>query len=183
MTIELERLLDSKLEGFEGCERFKTWSEVLDFSKTSFYVGSTWRTIRLEAAAFLTRRTNKIGGTTRVHTPMITHPNGKRLTIRKAEEFGFMFVHFFKNVSMYNCMRLEWKLQKKYNFLTRDGTRRLWFVTGAGRNYEEDYGNCMVYISLSFEVQAAMKAGSRKSYSHNPLRQKYETRPLPREGI
>ena len=137
LDAELERLLDSKPEGFEGCERFKMWSEVLDFSKTSFYVGSTWRTIRLEAAAFLTRRTNKIGGTTRVHTPTITHPNGKRLTIRKAEEFGFMFVPFFKNVSMYNCMRLEWKLDtRRYTSIVvcygswQELRRRLWQLYG-----------------------------------------------------
>jgi hypothetical protein len=156
---ELERLLDSEPEGFEGCERFKTWRQVFDFLGTTFYLGSTWRKIRKEAAAFLGRRQQPGDGGPRVFTPMITHPNGKRLTILEAEEFGFMFVPFFKNVSMYNCVRLEWTLQRKYDFLKRDGRRRLWFVSGSGREYEDEYGFCMVYVSLSFGVQAALDCG------------------------
>jgi hypothetical protein len=35
---ELERLLDSEPEGFEGCERFKTWRQVFDFLGTTFYL-------------------------------------------------------------------------------------------------------------------------------------------------
>jgi hypothetical protein len=151
---QLERLLDSEPEGFQGCKRFKTWRQLFDFSETTFYVGSTWRKIRREAVKFLCRR--KVPGVERVFTPMITYPNGKRLGIREAEAFGFMFVPFFKNVSMYNCVRLEWSLQRKYDILKRDGRRRLWFVSGSGSTYEDEYGDCMVYVSLSFGVQGAL---------------------------
>ena len=152
--------LSSQPKGFLGCERFTAWSEVFDHPGTSFYVGSTSRKIRLEAPRFLDRRQYNRGQVKRVHTPMITHPNGKRLTVQEAEEaYGFMFVPFFEDASMYNCCQLEWALQKQYDDLPKNGQRRLWFETGSGSAYEDVYGQCMVYISLSFKIKAAMEDG------------------------
>ena len=93
---------------------------------------------------------------------MVTYPDGKRIKgLREAEtKFGFMFVPFFKNVSMYNCTRLEWALQRKYDYLHRDGRRRLWFKSGNGADYQDKYGHCMVYISLSMELQDALDSGT-----------------------
>ena len=158
---ELERILDSKPEGFEGCERFTTWRTVFDHEETSFYVGSTSRPIRKEAAFFLNRKTYWDGKKTYTFTPIVTYPDGKRIKgIREAEdEFGFMFVPFFKNVSMYNCVRLEWALQRKYDFLSRNGRRRLWLVSGKGSEYQDVYGFCLTYISLSFDLQQALDSG------------------------
>ena len=76
-----------------------------------------------------------------------------------AEKFGFVFVPFFKNVSMYNCTRMEWKLQAKYDYLPCTGRRRLWKKTGSGLEYLDKYGKCMVYISLSFKVQGMLDSG------------------------
>ena len=152
--------LSSQPKGFLGCERFTAWSEVFDHPGTSFYVGSTSRKIRLEAPRFLDRKQYNRGKGKGVHTPMITHPNGKRLTVQEAEEaYGFMFVPFFEDASMYNCCQLEWALQKQYDDLPKNGQRRLWFETGSGSAYEDVYGQCMVYISLSFKIKAAMEAG------------------------
>ena len=160
--VALACTLSSKPEGFSGCERFTAWSDVLDHPGTSFYVGSTSQKIRREAPRFLNRSTCNLGNGTneyRVWTPMITHPDGKRLTLKVAEVHGFQFVPFFKNESMYNCCHLEWTLQKKYDHLPKNGQRRLWFQSGAGNDYEHIFGKCMVYISLSFKIKAAMEGG------------------------
>ena len=155
---ELERRLDSKPTGFRGCERFQTWREVFDHEKTSFYVGSCLRKLRRECAQFLRRNVNKDGS---VFTPIVTYADGKRIKgISEAEtEFGFMFVPFFQNLSMYNCVQLEWALQRKYDYLSRDGRRRLWLKSGCGSEYQDRYGNCTVYISLSMELQDALDSG------------------------
>ena len=97
---------------------------------------------------------------------MITHPNGKRLTVKVAEEYGFMFVPFFEDASMYNCCKLEWTLQKMYDHLPKNGQRRLWFQSGSGYDYENKVGQCMVYISLSFEIKAAMEGGKLIKGNH-----------------
>ena len=153
--------LSSKPKGFLGCERFTAWSEVLDHPGTSFYIGSTSQKIRREAIRFLDRKQYGVLGqeAKRVWTPMITHPNGKRLTLKEAEAYGFVFVPFFEDVSMYNCCQLEWTLQKMYDYLPKNGQRRLWYRSGAGSDYPDKYGQCMVYISLSFKIKAAMEAG------------------------
>ena len=162
---ELERLLASKPAGFAGCENFNTWREVFEHEKASFYVGSTSRKIRREAAGFLNRKTCPVQGRSSseymVFTPMVTHPNGKRIKgIREAEdEWGFHWIPFFKNVSMYNCVRLEWALQRKFDYLSRKLCRRMWYKSGVGKEYKDKYGKCMVYISLSFEVLDAVASG------------------------
>mmetsp|Transcript_12299 Transcript_12299/g.16104 ORF Transcript_12299/g.16104 Transcript_12299/m.16104 type:complete len:157 (-) Transcript_12299:952-1422(-) len=132
---EVELLLDSTPIGLTGCERFKTWRVVLDDTKTSFYVGSTIKKMRRECSQFLSRKhcRNKT-----VFTPMVTYPDGKRIKgILEAEtKFGFMWVPFFQNISMYNCTRLEWALQRKYDYLYRNGRRRLWSCSGCGSDYQ-----------------------------------------------
>ena len=160
---EMERLLDSEPPAcIQEHGKFKTWREVFDSEKTSFYIGSTKRKIREEAAQFLIRRTNNIKNN-KIYpfTPMITHPDGSRISgIKEAEnEFGFQWVPFFENVSMYNCVRLEWALQEKYEHLSKKDCRRLWFKAGCGFEYDNVYGFCMVYISLSFDVLGAIEDG------------------------
>jgi hypothetical protein len=72
------------------------------------------------------------------------------------QDFGFCFVSIFENLARYNCCRFEWALQEKYDYLHRNGRRRLWFKTGNGDKYKQIYGSCLVYVSLSFEVQSAI---------------------------
>jgi hypothetical protein len=81
---ELERRLDAKPEGFEGCEGCKTWREVFDYMKTTFYIGSTWQPIEVEGPHFFTRKTYLVGGKPRVFAPMITHPDGRRIKVSEA---------------------------------------------------------------------------------------------------
>lgn len=169
---EIEAELNRRLAGapvdadgniVKGCEEFASWKDVFDHAKASFYIGSTSQKIRSEATQFLQHkqvhdRQNPKG---QPWTPMITHPDGKRIKgIGKAEtKWGFVFVPFLKNVSMYNCTQMEWALQHRYDFLLQKLYHRLWFESEKGREYQDVYGKCMVYVSLSFEVINAVASG------------------------
>ena len=60
---------------------------------------------------------------------------------------------------MYNCIRMEEQLQRKYDHLAI-GFRRLWQWSGAGDKYKDVHGKCMVYIMFSCEVVQKLHNGN-----------------------
>jgi len=90
-------------------------------------------------------------------TPLITMPNGDRISTTMAQELGFKFVPLFHHTSRYIACQVEWGVQERFDDLPTDGTRRLWTKTGAGAKYLNVVGDCKVYLCISFEVQDALK--------------------------
>jgi hypothetical protein len=98
------------------------------------------------------------------HVPLITHADGRRITKTEAkEDFGFRALEVWTDPAMYECARMEKKLQEIFDAEPL-GTRRLWRNAGHGDNFIKVVGTksrpCMVYLTWSETAKGFIEDGT-----------------------
>jgi hypothetical protein len=146
----------------KGLQKGETVGTVMAKKDATIYLGITRQRIEDEAYDVFGRSGKSTNGNR--HVPLITHADGRRITKTEAKKkFGFRALEVWTDPAMYECARMEKKLQEIFDAEPL-GTRRLWRNAGHGDNFIKVVGTksrpCMVYLTWSETAKGFIEDGT-----------------------
>lgn len=139
----------------------RTIDKVMELPNFAQYTGITKQVpVSEEAFNFLVRGVGLRKNKTKTEVPPITHPDGSYIWIGEARALGFFTFQIFQSTAMFDCKRLEEKIQKRYDHLPYI-EKILHKRAGNGADYMDVFSeHCCVYFTGIFNLQKLLDDGT-----------------------